>query len=88
MIHTLSDREAQLVVVNNVKSFVSNYTCRKQSGLINDLTVKEFTNNLRNNNYELVYGDSHGVVFKFNRFQIIILRIFEASFLLKHRKYI
>jgi hypothetical protein len=75
----LSDHDAQLIVINDVKPVVSNYSCRKQTRLINDLIIKEFTTHLRNENWKLVYNNSHDVDLKFNTFQSI-LRIFEASF--------
>jgi hypothetical protein len=61
----LSDYDAQLIVINNVKPVVINYNCRKQTRLINDLTIKEFTTHLRNENWEWVFYDSHGVDLKF-----------------------
>jgi hypothetical protein len=80
VISGLSDHDAQLIVINKVKPVVINYNCRKQTRLVNDLTIKEFTTYLRNENWESVYNDSCGVELKFDTFQSIFLRIFEASF--------
>jgi hypothetical protein len=48
----LSNHDAQLIVINNVKPVVINCNCKKQTRLINDLTTKEFTTHLRNENWD------------------------------------
>jgi hypothetical protein len=44
VINGLSNHDAQLIVINNVKPVVINYNCRKQTRLINDLMIKRIYN--------------------------------------------
>jgi hypothetical protein len=59
MINGPSDNDVQLKVIYNIKSNANNYNYRKQSTLINDVTINNFTTHLRNQNWESVYN-SHG----------------------------
>jgi hypothetical protein len=75
VINGLPNHDAQLIVIHNMKPAVSNYNCREQSTLINDLTINEFTTPLRNQNLKSVYN-SHGLDLKLNTFLKIFLGIF------------
>jgi hypothetical protein len=65
-------------MINDIKPVVNNCNCRKKIGLINGLTVNEFTTHLRNENWEWVCN-SHGLDLKFNTF-LNIIRIYKESF--------
>jgi hypothetical protein len=78
VINGLCDHDAQLIVISNIKPFANNYSCVKQTTLINGFAMNEFITHLRNENWGSVYN-SHDVDLKFN-ISVKILRIFEASF--------
>jgi hypothetical protein len=59
-----SDHDAQLIVINNIKPVANNCSCRKQTRIINDLTMNRFATHLRNENWGCVYK-SHGLDLKF-----------------------
>jgi hypothetical protein len=75
----LSDHDAQLLVIKNIESISNYHNYRKQIGLINKDTVKEFITYLRNENWGSVLN-SHDADSKFNTFLNIFLRNFQAHF--------
>jgi hypothetical protein len=66
-------------VMKNTESISNYYNYRKQTRLINKVTVKEFITHLSNENWDSI-SNSHDVDSKFNTFLNIFLRNFEASF--------
>jgi hypothetical protein len=84
VINGLSDHDAQLLIIKNIKS-ISNYHNHRRIRCINNDTIKEFITHLSNENWDSVLN-GHDIDSKFNTFLNIFLRLFEASFPTKTQK--
>jgi hypothetical protein len=81
---TISDHDAQLLLIKNTESISNYHNDRKRTRLINKDTVTEFITHLNNESWDSV-SNSHDVDSKFNTF-LNILSSFVVSFPTKTAK--
>jgi hypothetical protein len=85
-VNGLSDHDAQIVSLDNIKTLALHSVSKKKFRIINDFTLMNFLSSLKKESWLTVY-EAKNVNGMFNNFHFTFQRIFESSFPIVYKGY-